>query len=899
MSHCPPRLARTLVSILVPAGAARDGLLGDMHEMYIERRESRGRLIAGAWYWWSAVHAAARYSSERYRNRWHSKHRTQPKPKRRHSAARVDTIIQDVRYSARLLKRSPGFTVVAALTIAIGIGATSTVFTVVNSLLLRIPPGVRDPGGLVSIAAVKENRSFLSTVSYPTFEDYRDAENGLRAMVAVAPFPASLSNSEPAEPENVAGLMVSANYFSVLGTRPALGRFFLPEEDAIGDPRPVVVLSHKLWTRRFGADPAILGQTISLNRTSFTVIGVAEEGFQGHYWVYDFGLWVPVAMASAVSEWDTSQRGSTNLVLLGRLAPGSSIAQVSRSLAVTTDRLRREYAEYYDNQYMAVYQYSGMLEEARGPVSAFMGLLSVVAGIVLLIASSNVAGMLLSRATGRAREIAVRLSVGAGRTRLVRMLVTESVMLFLIGGTLGVFFTLWSTDALESFRLPIPIPMTFDLALDVRVLGFTLALALITGTLFGLAPALQVTKADLATSLKDERAGPGTARRKLRNAFVVAQVAGSVVLLIAAGLFIRALARAQGVDLGFEPQNVHALTVDLSIHQYSDDEVKAFLKELRQRSASLPGIESAALSSMPPLGFTSGRTQFQVPGRESQPDGGYHVAAINTVSPDYFMTMHIPILAGRPFTDSDSEAAPRVVVINRTAANRVWPGESALGKRIMLGDVEYRVIGVAGDGKYASLTEHNVPAVYQAFPQRVSSANTLLVRTVPRRQAIGRDVRAIARAMDPDLPMQGNAPYTQMIGVSLLPNKVAASVAGAFGVVGVVLAAVGLFAVLSSMVSYRTREIGIRIALGADVSDVRRMVITGGLKLTALGLAVGLPAALVAVLLIQSMLFGVSPADPVTFGGISGLLLLVSLLASYVPVRRATQTDPVKALRAQ
>jgi predicted permease len=811
----------------------------------------------------------------------------------------MHTIFQDVGYAARLLRKSPGFTAIATITIALGIGATSTIFSIANSLLLSTPPGVRNSDGLVSIAAAEENRRFLSTISFPTFEDYRDAENGLSDVAGLAYFPASLSTGPTDEPENVAGLMASASYFSLLGTRPSLGRFFLPEEDVIADPRAVVVLSHKLWTRRFGADPSIVGQTVNLNRTSFTVIGVAEEGFQGQYWVYDIGLWVPLAMASAVSEWDPSQRGSTNLVLLGRLAPGSSIAQVRESMGVTTERLRREYPEFYENEYMEVLRYSGMMEEARGPVSVFMGLLFVVAGIVLLIASANVAGMLLSRAIGRSREMAVRLAVGAGRSRLVQMLLTESLLLFLIGGGIGVLLTLWTTQALEAFQPPLPVPMAFDLAPDMRVLTFTLVLALATGIVSGLAPALQVTKADLASTLKDERARGGSKRRNLRNAFVVAQVAGSVVLLIGAGLFVRALARADAVDLGFDPHDVHALSIDLSLHQYSYEESRAFFQALEDRAATLSGVESAALSTIPPLGFASARALFQIPGRESDPGGGYYSAAINTVSPHYFETMHIRVRAGRVFSTSDNEAGPPVVVINETAANTLWPDETALGKRIKFGETEFSVVGVVGDGKYASLTDRNVAAVYRAFPQRLSLTNTLLVRVAPGRRAIGRDLREIARSMDPDLPMQGNAPYTQMIGISLLPNKVAASVAGGFGVVGIVLAAVGLFGVLSYAVSQRTREIGIRIALGADLSDVRKMVIGGGLKLTGVGLMIGFPIALGAVSLIRSMLFGVSPADPITFGSIASMMLIVSLAASYVPVRRATRTNPVEALRAE
>jgi predicted permease len=808
------------------------------------------------------------------------------------------TLTQDVRYAARLLRRSPGFTAMAALTIALGIGPTTTIFSVANSLLIRTPPGVRDPGTLVSVYVSHAEGSRFGTFSFNTFEALRDGPNGLDDIAALDVFSGSLSTGGDSEPEMIGGLMVSAEYFSILGTRPALGRFFLAEEDDVPNAGAVVVLSHRLWSRRFAADSALIGKTVVLNRHTFTVIGIAEEGFQGHTVAYDFGLWVPLSMRESVSSF-TLDNNSTGLVGIARLAPATSSMQAREAMSITAARLRSEDPEGFENADVTVAPFSAMIDEARGPVTIFMAVLLVVSGMVLLIASVNVASMFLARATIRGREIAVRLAIGAGRTRLIRQLTTESVMLFLLGGAAGTVFTFWATGALAAIRPPIPFPIKLDFAPDLRVLGFTLALALVTGVLFGLAPAFQATQQDIASTLKGERAeSPGRGKR-MRNAFVVAQVAGSVVLLIGAGMFLRALARADSVDLGFEPQNIHVLTADVALHRYSDEEELTFFRELQDRAASLPGVESSGLTTALPLGFIRIYQTFEIPGREPVMGDGIHQADVNSVSPGYFATMGIDIVAGRAFDSRDRQGSPPVVVINQTAATRIWPGESALGKQLSDYGQTYEVVGIARDGKYGSIGEEGRSMVYKAFAQRWSSNASLVVRTAPGAPRIDRQVRDIALALDPDLPVQTNAPYQQIIGVSLIPNQAAAGITGALGFVGMILAAVGLFGVLSYAVSRRTREIGIRIALGAGTRDVHRLVLREGVRLTSIGLAIGCSLAFAAAHLIRGLLYGVSPADPVTFGGIAVLLILVGILASYLPASRATNTDPMDALRAE
>jgi len=785
--------------------------------------------------------------------------------------------------------------VVATLTIALGIGATVTIFSIANTLLARTPPGVRDPEGLVTIAG--EEHAQFTTLSYPTLEDFRNAGSGLGELAMLEYLPVSLSTEGDAEPELAAGLLVSASYFTTLGTRLALGRFILPEEDQRGNATPVVVLSHDTWQRRFAGDSSIVGRSIIVNRHRFTVIGVTEEGFRGHYWMYDVGVFAPLTMAEVLVGADLTNRGNTSLVAVGRLAAGSSVARVREAARLATARLRSEYPDLYEDAELAVFAYSGMMEEIRTPAAAFLALLFVVSALVLLIASANVGGILLARAVGRSREMAVRLAVGARRARLIRMLLTESILLFLVGGTAGTLLAVWATRTLAGIQLPVPMPFAFEFTPDVRVLAFALLTTFMTGALFGLAPALKSAKADVATALKDERGAVSGRRIRLRNAFVVVQVSASAVLLVVGSLFLRTLGRAESVDLGFNPHGLHVLSLDLSVHHYSREEGRRLVRDLAERTQALAGVQAAAVTSFLPLGFESAWQTYTIPGREPVQGVGLVQAGFNSVSPGYFEAMDIPVLTGRVFEPTDQEGSPPVVVVNETAARSFWPGEQAIGKLLEQGDSRYEVIGVVRDSKSRSIWAPPEPSAYKAYAQSSSDVASIVLRVPSNRPAIAAELREIVRTLDPDLPVRTNGPYSQIIGLSLVPSKIVGSVAGAFGALGVILAAVGLFGVLSYAVTQRTREIGIRLALGADVRDVRRLVLAGGLRLTLVGLAVGLGLAFGGAQALRGMLYGLSPADPVAFGAITLLVVAVGSLASYLPARRATRTDPMEALR--
>jgi predicted permease len=807
----------------------------------------------------------------------------------------MDRLKQDIGYALRLLRRSPGYTLVAVFIIALGIGPTSTIFSVANSLLHRTPDGVRQPAGLVTLYCSGADFTW-GTCSYPVFSEYRDSETGLAEIAAIEGFPASLSTRRQGEPEMAIGLATSWSYFEILGTRPALGRFFDPDEDDAPNQNAVVILSYRLWEQRFGADPNVIGATVNLNRTSFTVIGVAEPGFDGHVAAYDVGLWVPIGMREAMIGRDLSD-SSTGIVGVGRLAEGWTAERAAEAASVITPRIRTAYPETFEDKSIKLTPYSVMIDEARGPVALFMALLLVVTGLVLLIASVNVGSVMLTRAVGRSREVAVRLAVGAGRGRLVRQLLTESVLLFSLGGAAGIVIAFWAAQVLSAIQLPVPIPVAFDFTPDWRVLVFTVVVAFVSGTVFGLAPALQATRQDLVSSLK---ANPGEApggRSRLRNAFVVAQVAGSVVLLVAAGMFLRAMDRADSLDLGFDPHDVHLLTIDVSLHRYTPEETQAFFDQLLERAAALPGVQSAGLASMLPLGFGTASSMFTLPGREPVMGDGLRRAYFSFVSGGYFETLRIPIMTGRAFDETDRQGTAPVLIVNETAAQRFWPGESAVGKTIVWGETQHEVIGVSRDGKHASITAEPEPLVYAAYAQRYNAETSLIVRTEPGAARIDRAVREVALALDPDLPVTTNAPYAQVVGLALLPSRIVSWMALGFGGLGLVLASVGLFGVLSYGVTQRRREIGIRMALGADARQVQRIVVGQGVRLTASGLVIGCAVAFATAQLIRGMLFGVSPADPVAFGSIVVLFAGVGLLASLIPARRAVRTDPMTTLR--
>lgn len=812
----------------------------------------------------------------------------------------MDTFFQDLRYALRSFRTAPAVTIVTAITIAIGIGATTTIFSVANALLLRPPAGIVDAGRLVTVHAMSDDGSNFHAFSWLDYRDLAAAKTGIADLAAYTGIPVSLSSG--GEPELKFAMVVSGNYFRTLGLRPLLGRFFLPDEDTgPGGPR-VLVLSHAEWLRRFNGDPDIVGRKVLLNGGPFTIIGVAPPGFRGHIAVLDASLWVPVTLDPVVSNRTgiLDNRQSVWLELVGRLQPGANRAEAAAALSAISARLGRSIGLDFDRK-VDVRTYSPVPASAVLPAMGFLGLLLLLAVMVLVIASANVANVLLARASGRTREIAVRLAIGAGRGRLVRQLVTESVLLFGLGGAGGTLLAAWATRLLSGLHPDVGMPIALDFSLDLRVLLVGLAVTLFTGVAFGLVPALQATRPDLVRTLKDEPALTRRGRFRLRGAFVGAQVAGTTLLLVTAGLFIRALGRAGAIDVGFDPGPVRALSLEMSVRSAGASETRAFAERLEQRVRALPGVEAVGTTDFLPLNMGNQQTVVAVPGREDRPNIGWFQTDVAGISPGYFEAMGMPLLKGRAFASTDRAGAPGVAVINETLAARMWPGEDPLGKVFSYGSVRdgtpMTVIGVARNAKYRSLGEDPVPMTFVPFAQQGSGSVSLVVRMAPRAADPTRGFREAVHALDPALPIARIAPLPQVIGVALLPNRVALALATLFGATGLLLSAVGLYGVLSYMVSRRRREIGIRMALGAAAQNVRNLVLGDGLRLVAIGLAIGFVAAGVVSRLLRVFLFGVSPLDPLTYGAIALLFASVSLAACLVPTRRALRTEPLEVLR--
>ena len=892
------RIAKILLVLAVPVHRHRTCLIGDLDELYTRRRAQYGRTRAGLWYWSEVMHTVMRYTIDRLTTRLGG---PSPSPRKRNGIRRrgnaMETLRQDIAYALRTLRNSPGFTAVAALTIALGIGATTTIFSVANSVLFRAPPGLRDHDRLVSAHRVAQDGSSFHAFSWPNYADYRDGDNGLSGLAAFRTQMLSLSSDE--EPQVSMGFLVSHNYFDVLGTRPAVGRFFVADEGEISEPTLVAVMGHRLWQRSFDGDSSVIGQTIIVNRSPFAIIGVAEEGFSGHATLMDVGLYVPLNSLQALGRrGDLTVREQVSLELVGRLQNGVTVQQAQQAMDLITQGLA-EAQGWHPSQGIDIRAYTPMVAPAAGATLAFMTLLFVVAGVILLIASVNVGGMLLSRASTRGKEMALRLAVGAPRGRLVRQLITESVVLFLVGGGLGVALTLYTTRLLNAFQLPVPLPVLFDFSPDLRALGFSLAVALVTGIVFGLAPALHVTKPDLNTTLKG-CATTATGSR-LRSSFVVAQVAGSALLLVGAGLLLRALARADSIELGMDPDNVHVTMVDLSIHNYTNEASQEFYDDLMLRVSSLTNVEAAGMIDLPPLSLGNQITGFNIEGREQVRDVGSFRTDFARVTPAYFEALRIPLLQGRTFTAADRFGAPEVVIINETVARRVWPGEDAVGKRIQFGSrtagIDMEVVGVVQTGKYRTVGEEDRFMVYRPYAQDPQREMAIMVRVEGDIAPFARTMRDVLASLDPALPTEFNTKYREVMGIALLPNQAAAGLATLFGALGLLLASVGLYGVLAFSVAQRTREMGIRMALGARHSQVRGMILGHGAKLAGIGLAVGFAMAAGVTRLLQGLLFGVSPTDPVAFAGIGMLLMSVALVAAAVPAIRATRTNPVDALR--
>ena len=817
-----------------------------------------------------------------------------------------DSWLQDLRYAVRLLRRNPLFALTAVLSLAIGIGANTTIFTIANALLFKPPLGVADASRLVDVGRSQDGQGFDND-SYSNYLDIRARNTVFSGIYAyrLGPEPMSLRGKDGAE--RIYGEMVSTNYFNVLGTPPHIGRLFTSDDSEQPGATPLAVLSHRFWMRRFNGDPAIVGQTLVLNGRPFMVIGVTPEGFHGTT-VLTSDLWVPVNMvgelASRLPPSILTSRESAWLVMGARLKPGVTVGQAQAELANIGRALEQEFPDANRGKGLRVVASSPVPGDGA-PVAAFMAVLMAIVMLVLAIACANVAGVLLARATTRRREIAVRLAIGAGRGRLIRQMLVESTLLFLIGGSGGLVLARLMTGALLSLLPAVPLPIDVTLALDGRAVVFTLTLSLVAAILSGLAPAFHASRAEVVGALKSDTQG-GPERIWLRHAFVVSQVALSIVLVVGAGLFARALQRASEIDPGFDPHGVELATLDLSLGGYTADTGRVFARELIRRVRETPGVQAAALSAVMPLGDRGiGLGGLAVPGVELRNGRRFFDVDWNVITPGYFATMKMTLLTGRDFSDADREGTPSVVIVNETAARQWWPRQDALGKTLLqeTGRPDapdavrtLTVVGVARDSKYRNLGEDPRPFVYVPIEQQYMSRTVIAARSAHGQRLAG-ELRALVASMNPNLPIVQALTFDAYSQLGLLPQRIAASVAGSLGLVGVLLAAIGIYGVTAYMVSSRTREIGIRMALGAERASVVRMVLRQGLTLTMIGAAIGLAVAAAASRLLGSLLFGVGATDPLTFIGSTLLFFVVGAAACYVPARRATAIGAMDALR--
>lgn len=812
----------------------------------------------------------------------------------------METFWQDLRHSIRMLRSRPGFTLTVVVTLALAIGANATIFTWIKAILLTPLPGIEQPEELVEIWGATHNNSALST-SYLDYLDFRDRNNGLSGVMAHQILPLNLGRGQ--KPERVWAGIVSGNYFDVLGVKALIGRTFLPEEDKTPNAKPVAVIGYGLWHRRFGGDPNVLGQKITLNEHDFTIIGVAPKDFGSPFAGIALDVWTPVMMKDYVARphFSLTERGSRWLMVMGRLKPGVTLPQAQANIAAIASYLQREYPQTNEQLGAALYSITQSPFSLKTDIRPALAILMAAVAVVLLIACANVANLLLARAASRRKEIAVRLALGGSRARLVRQMLTESFLLASLGAAFGLAVSFWTARSLSTFLPPFASRATFDTRPDGAVFAFTLGLTVVTTLLFGLAPTLAASKQDLVTALKDNaaKAGRGSRKISLRHALVVTQVALSMVALISAGLFVRSLRDAYKANPGFDPHNILLVAFDPFLSGYDETRGREFYSRLVERVSTTPGIQSATLARRLPftgdgIAFANVTIDGYAPAKDEDMRLNYE-----TVGPLYFETMRIPLLRGRDFDERDQDSAPGVVIINETMAQRYWPQGDALGKRLKLTKGWLQVVGIAKDVKNRSLTEAPQPFLYVPLLQDYRSNMILVTRTVIEPEKMLHAIQTEVAALDPQIPMFDVKTLEEHIGVSLFLQRMAATLLSIFGLLALSLAALGLYGVMAYAVSQRTREMGIRIAVGATQGNVLKLILGQGLLLCVVGMTGGLIIASVVTRFSVHLLYGVTATDPTTFTSVALVLVAVTLLACYLPARRATQIDPMIALRIE
>ncbi len=814
----------------------------------------------------------------------------------------LDGLLQDLGFAARTLARNPGFGVVAIATLALGIGASTAVFSVVNGLLLRSLPGIAAPERLVEVT--QGDGDDFASISYPVFEHLRDGSSTLDDLAAFDVVSLAMGGDD-GTPEVYFGLQVSSNYFSVLGVEPALGRFF-DVARSFREAEDAVVLSHGLWQRRFSHDPDVLGRSVLLNGYPARIIGVASPGFGGHVVAAKADVFVPLGMpAPEMHRAESLSRADNNMLeAVGRLAPESSRPAAAAELQALADRFAEVVLARDTGYPVQTGAYAAVPGSVRTGAAAFLSILMVVVGMLLVITCVNVAHMMLARAGSRQREIAVRLSMGASRGRLIRQLLTESLMIAALAAVGGALLSLWLTSLLGALEPPVlPFPgmrLELDFGFDARVLAFSVAVTCLTTLLFGLVPALRASRPDPVTALKDAGAAGRPGRSRLRGLLVAGQMALTIVLLLGSGLFLRAFRSAQTVDTGFDARDAYVGGFDLGLNGYDRARAELFYDELTAAAKGLPGVESAALAGKLPLAGAS-TTTVQIPGVNDQSGRGFNLHN-QSASADYFQVLGLSLLRGRTFEPADSADAPMVAVINATMAERFWSIDEALGQTIILfGEVPVQIVGVVADAKYHALDEQTPIFAYFSHRQRPRGDMYLHLKASPGidRTRLWDGVRRIAGDLDPAVPLLSAGALPDALRIFVFPQLVAAWITGVVGLVGLVLGVVGIYGVTAHAASRRTHEIGVRIALGAGGRELRRMMVRQGMIAPLVGMVVGLALAGAITRLMGTFLFGVSPLDPLTFGTVSVLLGSAALCATLLPARRAARVDPVVTLKAE
>ena len=901
-------MAELLIRMRLPREIA-DAVAGDLEEEYRARAATGGgALQARMWFWRQALTLRAG-SLRRMARRLRATRPTWERNRPRHAGGGspdpwhpIHMLFRDLIYAMRRMARTPGFTLVAILSLALGIGANSAMFSLVNSVLIRDLP-VESPDQLVELYTADSSGYPFATSSHPDYLDLRENTDVFEGVVGTRTFVSRMDRGEA--PEIVFGELISWDYFQVLGVPMHLGRSFVPEEDASQGTHPVVILGYRTWAQEFGGREDILGETVRLDGKPFTVVGVAPEAFTGSMPVLVTSMYVPLMMTNELMGGLTGtdqigRRGSRSMFLKGRLREGITAEQAEEAVGALSVALAETYPDTNENRAMTLLptgkvSLHPLVDRALLPVA---GLLLTVVGLVLLIACANLASFLLARAEDRRKEIAVRLALGANRRQLIRQLLVETTLLAVLGGVGGILLANWTLGVLMSFQPPLPIPVNFDVSLDRNVLWFTAGVSILAGFAFGLAPALQATKPDVSATLKNEGTGGGRPRRfSLRSTLVVTQVAFSFLLLIGAGLFVRSMQKAQLIDPGFYtgPAALIWPMPEMSGYESAED-IRLFNEAFAERLSAHPAIDQVAMTDMVPLGAGVQTGSYVLPGVPSEQPLGDHDIDMANVAPGYFDVMEISILRGRAFQESDLGGDPRVVV-NEAFANRFYPGEDLVGRTIEdRGGSSYRIIGVSETIKIRTLGEAPRPAVYELYDK-----GSFGVQVIARGNGTSTEILAATRQVleevDPNMVVMEAKTMNDHLALMLFPPRMAALLLSIFGGLALTLSAIGIYGVVSYAVAKRTRELGVRMALGASAHDVVRMAVGGGMRLVVIGGLVGVGLAGAVTWTISGFLYGIGSADLATFAVIPMILVGVALLAAFIPARRASMVDPVRALR--